>query len=44
VNDFASTGIPLLFPTTGTTNAIFLGANIRDYEAHRFAVTVKRVF
>ena len=42
--DFASEDIPLLFPTTGTSNAVFLGDSILDYRANALALVVKRTF
>jgi len=42
VTDFASEDIPLIFPTTGATTAIFLGDSALDYRANAVAVFVKR--
>lgn len=44
VTDFANENVPLLFPTTGTANAIFLGDSIQDYRAHVVGVLVRRTF
>ena len=42
VTDFSSEDIPLLFPTTGASNAIFLGDSALDYRANAVALVVKR--
>ena len=42
--DFAAEDVPLLFPTTGTSNAIFLGDSILDYRANALAIVMKRTF
>jgi len=44
VNDFASNAVPLIFPVTGTANAIFLGDSSQGYRAHRLALLVKHTF
>jgi len=44
VTDFASEDVPLLFPVTGTANAIFLGDSSQDYRAHRLALVATRRF
>lgn len=44
VRDFATTDVPLLFPSTGTVNTILLGDSIQDYKAHQLAVFVERSF
>ena len=44
VVDFASVDVPLIFPVTGTANAIFLGDSSRGYRAHRLALLVKHTF
>lgn len=44
INDWATTDVPLIFPTTGTANAIFLGDSSRSYRAHRLALLVKHTF
>jgi MtrB/PioB family decaheme-associated outer membrane protein len=44
VNDFASNSVPLIFPVTGTSNAIFLGDSSQSYKAHRLALLVKHSF
>lgn len=36
--DFASNSVPLIFPVTGTANAIFLGDSSQSYRAHRLAL------
>ncbi|HEU4724270.1 MAG TPA: MtrB/PioB family outer membrane beta-barrel protein [Candidatus Eisenbacteria bacterium] len=43
-SDFATQDIPLLFPVTGTSNAIFLGDNVLNYRANAVAFVVKRTF
>ena len=44
VTDFATENVPLIFPTTGTANAIFLGDSILDYKAHTVGLMVRRSF
>jgi hypothetical protein len=44
VEDFASSSVPLIFPVTGTANAIFLGDSSQSYRAHRLALLVKHSF
>jgi hypothetical protein len=44
VIDFAATGIPLLSPVTGASNAIYLGDNLQDYRANMLALVVKKTF
>lgn len=44
VTDFASEDVPLLFPVTGATNAIFLGDSVLDYRANKIALVIKRSF
>ena len=44
VSDFATEDVPLLFPTTGTSNAIFLGDSILDYHANSVAFAITRTF
>jgi hypothetical protein len=44
VNDWATTDVPLIFPVTGTANAIFLGDSSRSYRAHRLALLVRHTF
>lgn len=44
VTDFASNNVPLIFPVTGTANAIFLGDSSQSYRAHRLALLVKHTF
>jgi len=36
--------VPLLFPVTGTSNAIFLGDSYQDYRAHLIAVLMRKTF
>jgi hypothetical protein len=43
-DDFAMEDVPLLFPTTGTSNAIFLGDSINDYHAHVVALLARKNF
>jgi len=42
--DWASNNVPLIFPVTGTANAIFLGDSSQSYKAHRLALLVKHSF
>jgi hypothetical protein len=44
VSDFATEDVPLLFPTTGASSAIFLGDSILDYRANSVSVAVTRIF
>ncbi len=44
VSDFATEDVPLLFPTTGASNAIFLGDSILDYHANSVALAITRTF
>jgi len=44
VTDFATENVPLLFPFTGTSNAIFLGDSYQDYHAHAVAVMMRKTF
>jgi MtrB/PioB family decaheme-associated outer membrane protein len=44
VIDFQNEDIPLLFPLTGTSNAIFLGDSILDYHANAVALLFSRRF
>jgi MtrB/PioB family decaheme-associated outer membrane protein len=43
-NDWATTNVPYIFPTTGTSNAVFFGDSSRGYIAHRVALMMKHVF
>jgi MtrB/PioB family decaheme-associated outer membrane protein len=42
--DWATNDVPLIFPLTGTANAVFLGDSSEGYRAHRVAVLVKHQF
>ena len=42
--DWAANGIRLLFPVTGTANAVFLGDSSRSYTANRVALAVRHRF
>lgn len=42
VTDFATEDIPLIFPTTGATTAIFLGDSSLDYRANAVSAFVRR--
>jgi MtrB/PioB family decaheme-associated outer membrane protein len=44
VDDWAVNDVPLIFPLTGTANAVFLGDSSRGYRAHRVALLVKHNF
>jgi MtrB/PioB family decaheme-associated outer membrane protein len=44
VDDWAVNDVPLIFPVTGTANAIFLGDSSKSYRAHRLALLVKYSF
>lgn len=44
VTDFATENVPLLFPFTGSSNAIFLGDSYQDYRAHIVGVMMRRTF
>jgi MtrB/PioB family decaheme-associated outer membrane protein len=44
VVDFAATNIPLLSPVTGSSNAVYLGAALQNYDAHRVALLVSKKF
>jgi MtrB/PioB family decaheme-associated outer membrane protein len=43
-NDWATTNVPLIFPVTGATSAIFLGDSSVSYRAHRVALMVRHTF
>ncbi len=43
-SDWATNNVPLIFPVTGTSNAIFLGDSSQGYRAHRIALLVKHTF
>jgi MtrB/PioB family decaheme-associated outer membrane protein len=42
--DWAVNNVPLIFPVTGTSNAIFLGDSSRSYTAHRVALVLRHRF
>jgi putative beta-barrel porin MtrB/PioB len=44
VDDFSTENVPLVFPVTGSSNAIFLGDSIHDYHAHLVALLVRKSF
>jgi MtrB/PioB family decaheme-associated outer membrane protein len=44
IEDWATTDVPLIFPVTGTANAIFLGDSSQSYHANRLALVVKHTF
>ena len=44
VVDFATNNVPLIFPTTGASNAIFLGDSSIPYRATRLALLAKYTF
>ena len=44
VDDFANADVPLLFPTTGSVTALFLGDETRDYRANRVGLAVRRTW
>jgi hypothetical protein len=44
VVDFATKDVPLLFPSTGTVTAIFLGDSFQDYHANQVEFRIKRTF
>jgi hypothetical protein len=44
VVDWATNNVPLIFPTTGTANAIFLGDSSIPYRATRLALLLKYTF
>ena len=37
-DDWATTNVPFIFPTTGTSSAIYLGDSSQSYRAHRIAL------
>lgn len=43
-NDWAVTNVPLIFPVTGTSNAVFFGNSALSYRAHRAAVIMRHTF
>lgn len=43
-NDWATTNVPLIFPTTGPTTAFYLGDSSLNYIAQRVAVLVQYTF
>jgi MtrB/PioB family decaheme-associated outer membrane protein len=44
VTDFSTEDVPLVFPTVGASNAIFLGDSIKDYRAHLVALMMRKTF
>jgi MtrB/PioB family decaheme-associated outer membrane protein len=42
--DYATEDVPLVFPLTGSSTAIFLGDSIRDYRAHTVGLLLRRAF
>jgi MtrB/PioB family decaheme-associated outer membrane protein len=44
VSDYATEDVPLLFPVTGASTALFLGDSIQDYHANLIGVFVRKVF
>ncbi len=44
VKDLSTENVPLIFPLTGSSNAIFLGDSVLDYRAQRVAVLLRRTF
>jgi MtrB/PioB family decaheme-associated outer membrane protein len=44
VTDFATEDVPLVFPVTGASNAIFLGDSMQDYRAHVLALLLRKTF
>jgi MtrB/PioB family decaheme-associated outer membrane protein len=42
--DWATNNVPLIFPVTGTANAIFVGDSSQGYKAHRVALLVRHKF
>ena len=44
VNDISTEEIPLIFPLTGSSNAIFLGDSVLDFRANRVALLLRRTF
>jgi len=44
VDDFATEDVPLIFPTTGTSTAIYLGDSSQSYRANRLALLVRHTF
>ena len=44
VDDFANEDVPLLFPTTGSITALFLGDSSQDYRANRVGIAVRRTW
>ena len=44
VDDFATESVPLIFPTTGTASAIYLGDSSQDFSANRLALLVRHTF
>ena len=42
--DYAAQDVPLLFPVTGASTALFLGDSVQDYHAHILGVLLQRTF
>ena len=42
--DFATNSVPLVFPATGTSSAIYLGDSSTSYRAHRVALLARWTF
>ena len=42
--DYANENVPLLFPLTGVSTALFLGDSIQDYRAHMVGVFMRKTF
>jgi len=42
--DFANKDVPLLFPSSGSVTAVFLGDGFQDYRAHQVELRVRRTF
>ena len=42
--DFATNNVPLVFPATGTSSAIYLGDSAQSYRAHRLALLARWTF
>lgn len=42
--DWAVNNVPVIFPITGTANAVFLGDSSRSYTAHRIALVLRHRF
>ena len=42
--DWSANNVPLIFPVTGNSSAIFLGDSSRSYTAHRVALVLRHRF